>query len=635
MSLVQPLSPLQYDRPAHREYYATQQSVVPLSSSSQTRKVSNPVISGATGSTTVSAPASPMGRTGLPPGLAPLSLISPIHLEKRVEAGGIYGSNVVTDNQPSFNQTQSIPVHIDPSRPQQSQSTTPLKPQGTSPRGGPFNRRLSSRLPSRPRAFTSTSSSEETVTETEIESDTTFVPGRIRAKHSSSQPDLMALRSWAGDVARGQAEERRARALRKTPPKRLPLSLASPKASSPNETSAKSKSQPSLTSLLRSPSPHRARNTNPITPLTPVFSPATDYFNLERSDVSSTSSRPLIYSGGLSGSSDADASASASSTDLDSPSSGSISFSPKRRNFRRIASTPKSSSLGLTLSPDNSDTELDTISGVQPPPIPKLIERRLQQSTLLSLRLLAIVPALWGICVLIQALVLGGWYVDVWPWGVDLTREALERLVAGGTEAEGRWKDVSRGDMLISIAWVGDIFLIFISTKLTDLIVQATCTAQFCFHLTTGLTHRWRSYYSLPSTLTRLLSLQCLCWPATYLTLAILGADRPLLAWVVIGVTTGWSRTIQMWVTSNVSTIPSRGSSGSTGGSGNGHNPGTGMSGIDSRKLPPEGLGRWDSFVWGRRWDWDDIAREVGWKVGSLMLVTTAWLFWKIENGWI
>lgn len=145
---------------------------------------------------------------------------------------------------------------------------------------------------------------------------------------------------------------------------------------------------------------------------------------------------------------------------------------------------------------------------------------------------------------------------------------------------------------------------------------QALVTAHFCFSLTTGLTYRWRSYYSLPSTLTRLLSLQCLCWPATYLTLWFLGANRPLLSWIVIGVTTGWSRTVQMWVTSNVEPTP-----------------GELTPKVAPRAIVPEHLGFWESFTWGRCWDWDKIARKVGWKVGGLLLITTAWLFWGLETG--
>lgn len=34
-----------------------------------------------------------------------------------------------------------------------------------------------------------------------------------------------------------------------------------------------------------------------------------------------------------------------------------------------------------------------------------------------------------------------------------------------------------------------------------------------------------------------------------------------------------------------------------------------------------------------RRWDWDEVAREVGWKLGILMLFTNIWMFWRAEQG--
>lgn len=115
----------------------------------------------------------------------------------------------------------------------------------------------------------------------------------------------------------------------------------------------------------------------------------------------------------------------------------------------------------------------------------------------------------------------------------------------------------------------------------------------------------------------------------TYLTLWFLGPARPLLAWIVIGVTTGWSRTVQMWVTSNV--IPA-----SAGGD---VTPKLGRRVLPvkrerEREREREGAGTaWERFTFGRTWDWDDVAREVGWKVGGLLLITTAWLFWEIEMG--
>lgn len=41
----------------------------------------------------------------------------------------------------------------------------------------------------------------------------------------------------------------------------------------------------------------------------------------------------------------------------------------------------------------------------------------------------------------------------------------------------------------------------------------------------------------------------------------------------------------------------------------------------------------WDEFTCDRTWDWDALARVAGWKVGALLLITNAWLFWGIEHG--
>lgn len=88
------------------------------------------------------------------------------------------------------------------------------------------------------------------------------------------------------------------------------------------------------------------------------------------------------------------------------------------------------------------------------PIIPETIHKLYLASSLRSLRLLAIVPSMWGTLVLSQALVLGGLWHDVWPWGADFSSEALYRLSQGGAEYEGDWKRVVRGDILLAIAWV-------------------------------------------------------------------------------------------------------------------------------------------------------------------------------------
>ena len=40
-----------------------------------------------------------------------------------------------------------------------------------------------------------------------------------------------------------------------------------------------------------------------------------------------------------------------------------------------------------------------------------------------------------------------------------------------------------------------------------------------------------------------------------------------------------------------------------------------------------------DNLRIDRTWDWELVAREVGWKLGTLLLLTNAWLFWGIEVG--
>lgn len=140
----------------------------------------------------------------------------------------------------------------------------------------------------------------------------------------------------------------------------------------------------------------------------------------------------------------------------------------------------------------------------------------------------------------------------------------------------------------------------------------------------------------------------------------MLGPSQILFAWVVIGCTTAASRAVQMYVTSNIarpggpSANPSadRGDvtpnaarrtrglprvKGERGGS---------RSGSEDQDAKPSGskkatkTGRlsgmrkaWAEFRTDRKWDWDALAREVGWKLGALLLITNAWLFLGIHGG--
>ncbi|KAG2037120.1 hypothetical protein BDR03DRAFT_957992 [Suillus americanus] len=172
-------------------------------------------------------------------------------------------------------------------------------------------------------------------------------------------------------------------------------------------------------------------------------------------------------------------------------------------------------------------------------------------------------------------------------------------------------------------------------------VLWALLTAHQCLQLTTGLLHRWRAYYAPLSTLIRLLALQAICWPATHFTLDILGGlgfnvdmtfstsnildstllrwttIRPDVCWAVIGTTTCISRSIQIWVTSNllpsdtdtrVSAVPDR------------LRPHVKIKGEETRKLV------------GRRWDWRIVAKVCMLPAGCLYFVM-AWIgAWRRET---
>ncbi|KAF5368023.1 hypothetical protein D9758_004495 [Tetrapyrgos nigripes] len=85
------------------------------------------------------------------------------------------------------------------------------------------------------------------------------------------------------------------------------------------------------------------------------------------------------------------------------------------------------------------------------------------------------------------------------------------------------------------------------------IISLALLTGWQCLFLTTGLLARWRLYYPPLATLIRLLALQAICWPATHFTLKVCNVGvRPVLTWAVVGTTTCASRSVQVWVTSNL-----------------------------------------------------------------------------------
>ena len=256
-----------------------------------------------------------------------------------------------------------------------------------------------------------------------------------------------------------------------------------------------------------------------------------------------------------------------------------------------------------------------------------------------SSRLLSVVPAACGVVVNAWCLWCPPGYSPTYGSSSDHFYNA-ER-----TEAWGRRCPPDRGDYFIAVLWVRALPLVPpISYHAT--IRQALLTAHQCLKLTTGLLHRWRAYYSPLSTLIRLLALQAICWPATHFTLDIVGSlgsnaafsdpnltllesallrwttARPDICWAVIGTTTCVSRSIQIWVTSNLLLSTSSGSR-------------TNLSSAIPDRLRPRrgGAGEETRKLTGRKWDWRIVAKVCMLPAGCLYFVM-AWIAaWRREAG--
>jgi hypothetical protein len=317
------------------------------------------------------------------------------------------------------------------------------------------------------------------------DSDVTVIDHRRIGKASYSQTDLAGLKNrmtgyftattqvnnttsigtgTGNGIAKFQDTEtitlpRHGRRLTPPKPESRPLPIHSNSVPSTTSTtspgkSPKSKSSISLSGMRKSPSQsprhpslplgrfpttsprHSSHNLAPLTPLT--------------SSTSISLSPASRYNGGKGGS-DADAEYDSLTDDT------SVSFNTKRHpgygiRHRRNPSTGSAGApaggLGLSLGADSSDSsKVDDL-------IPEALERMYRSSSLLYLRILAIVPACWGTLVLIHGVVTGGIWHDVWPWGADFSAEAMYSRSHGTHMEVGVWKSSIRGDLLLAIAWV-------------------------------------------------------------------------------------------------------------------------------------------------------------------------------------
>jgi hypothetical protein len=232
----------------------------------------------------------------------------------------------------------------------------------------------------------------------------------------------------------------------KSPKSRSSTSLHSMRErKSPNQ----SPRHPSLP-LGRSPTMSPRNSSHNLSPLTPLTSPG------------SMSPHRRMGSMGMGlgnrGGSDADAEYDSLTDD------SSLSFTSKRRHsgpvlrHRANAAASTSASAATTAGTNGLGLSLNGAAGDQTKVedlIPEALERLYQSSSLLYLRILAFVPACWGTLVLSHGVITGGVYHDVWPWGADFSSEAMYRRSHGSFLDEGLWKPAVRGDLILSIAWVG------------------------------------------------------------------------------------------------------------------------------------------------------------------------------------
>ncbi|KAK2463308.1 hypothetical protein APHAL10511_004963 [Amanita phalloides] len=271
---------------------------------------------------------------------------------------------------------------------------------------------------------------------------------------------------------------------------------------------------------------------------------------------------------------------------------------PRGSKFKSISTAPGQLCAGETeTEADEPSRRLPTariVPASAPIIPPNTLQQRLTPLLFELSRLLAVVPALVG------------------------TLYNLYRLYSPPTSSPfPARKPPERIDYLVSALW-------------------AILTGYQCLALTTGLLTRWRLYYPPLSTLIRLLALQGICWPATQLTLSIFEHEkRPVVVWALIGTTTCMSRSVQIWVTSNLwwdgppgaeeevasTTAPASAPVASARHEGEISAIKDDMAHVRARRGYWR---RWGGKWGGRRWDW----KEVGSKCllpASLMYFIMAW----------
>lgn len=449
-----------------------------------------------------SAPTSPLGRTHPQVGQSALGLITPLDLPGPSTTRQVNGGMRSSSTSGPMTPPQHVPRH---QQPIMSSFFPPVGRVPMIPRQAPlsstnlasFDKSTRSRSKSRSRvaAVMSDSGSGSETEKGGSDSDVTVLDHRRAGKASYSQTDLSALQNRIvsrtemtvpptpnptapinikpRDTEPKNLSRNGRRLTPKSDSRPLPIHsntapFASASAPASPIKSPKSRSSTSIASMRKSPiqSPRhpslplgRSPTTSPrhsahaLGPLTPMTS---------SSNISMSPVNRVMTGMGKSGGSDADAEYDSLTDD------SSVQFNTKRRNVpglrhRRAGSTSSApahghghghvNGLGLSLGSENSTSDQSKVEDL----IPEALERMYRSSSLLYLRILAIVPACWGTLVLGHGVIAGGMWHDVWPWGADFSAEAMYRRSHGTHLEVGIWKSAIRGDLILAIAWVSII----------------------------------------------------------------------------------------------------------------------------------------------------------------------------------
>ena len=143
---------------------------------------------------------------------------------------------------------------------------------------------------------------------------------------------------------------------------------------------------------------------------------------------------------------------------------------------------------------------------------------------------------------------------------ISLLPALLGVLLAVGAASAGKgdreqWlagsSRLSLQELALTASWVCFVQIAEV-LRLCDSCQKATLSGYHSYCLARGLCIRWLTFYSLPSTLIRSLSLQAFAFPLTHWSLTFLCRSQPLAGWTLCALTSLFSDILKIWVLSSL-----------------------------------------------------------------------------------